>query len=165
MARCTGNRRAPRRAPAAPATIALVIVSAGAWLGCAPGEARPASLDAAGDQCASCRMLISEPRLAAQIAAPGEEPRFYDDLRCLRDGLRAGRPLPRGAVVFVADHRTGDWVRADRALFVYLPAVSTPMASHWAAYASDASRRADPAAAGSAPVAADTILGDGGSAP
>jgi copper chaperone NosL len=128
------------------------------WLGCAQGAVKPASIDPANDQCASCRMIVSEPRFAAQVAAPGEEPRFYDDLRCLRDGLRA-EPLTRGAVVFVADHRTGDWVRADRATFARLDTIDTPMASHWAAWASDASRQADPGAAGATPITRDEVLG------
>ena len=139
----------------------LAGLAALALAGCVRGPARPAAVDPVNDQCASCRMIVSQPRVAAQVAAPGEEPRFYDDLRCLRDGLRSGPPLPRGAVVFVADRRTGAWVPADRALFVRLAAVDTPMASHWVAYADDASRRADPESAGAEPVPATEILGGG----
>jgi copper chaperone NosL len=139
---------------------AALILAGGALalIDCAQGEVKPAAIDPANDQCASCRMIVSEPRFAAQVAAPGEEPRFFDDLRCLRDGLRAG-PLPQGAVVFVADHRTGEWVKADRAVFARLAGIDTPMASHWAAWASDTSRRADPAAAEAAPLAAADVLG------
>jgi copper chaperone NosL len=164
MTRSAVSRIAQHRAPVVAAGVAFAIVSASSWLGCAPSEVRPASIDTANDQCASCRMIVSDQHFAAQIAAPGEEPRFFDDLGCLRDGLRSSGPLPHGAVVFVADHRTGAWVRADLAVFVRLAAVDTPMASHWAAYASDASRRADPAAAEATPVAADAVLG-GGSGP
>ena len=120
---------------------------------CAAGPARPAAIDTVNDQCASCRMVISDPRFAAQIAAPGEEPRFFDDLHCLRDILRSGRPLPAGAVVFVADHRTGAWVPAARAVFASVPAIETPMASHWVAYADLASRAADETARGAVPLA------------
>jgi copper chaperone NosL len=126
---------------------------------CAVGPARPVAIDTLNDQCASCRMVISDPRFAAQIAAPGEEPRFFDDLHCLRDILKSGRPLPAGAVVFVVDHRTGAWVPAADAVFARVPAIETPMASHWVAYADAGSRDADPYAAGGAPVAAAEVLG------
>lgn len=129
--------------------------------GCGGGPVRPVAVDAAHDQCASCRMVVSEPRFAAQVAAPGEEPRFYDDLRCLRDGLRAVPP-PRGAVVFVADVRTGAWAEASRAVFGRVPAMATPMASHWVAWADDASRLADPGGKGAEIVPGSAILGDGG---
>lgn len=105
-------------------------------------------------------MVISEPRFAAQVAAPGEEPRFYDDLRCLHDGLRAAPPQA-GAVVFVTDVRTGAWVEASRAVFARAPAMATPMGSHWVAYADAASRRADPDGAGAEPLPASTVLGAG----
>lgn len=136
------------------AGLAAVVLS-----GCAAGPVTPARVDPANDQCASCRMVVSEPRFAAQVAAPGEEPRFYDDLLCLREGLRQGPPLPRGAVVFVADARTGAWVPAGRAVYARAPGLATPMASHWAAWADDDSRRLDPVGSDAQPVAAAEILG------
>jgi len=52
---------------------------------CTRGPAHPGTLDTRNDACAHCRMAVSDPRFAAQLAAPGEEPRFFDDLGCLRD--------------------------------------------------------------------------------
>ena len=129
--------------------------------GCGTGRPRAARVDPANDQCASCRMVISEPRFAAQVAAPGEDPRFYDDLQCLRDGLRAAPPGP-GAVLFVTDVRTGAWVEASRAVFARVPAMATPMGSHWVAYADESSRRADPEGTVAEPLQASVILGTGG---
>ena len=131
-------------------------------LACVSGPVGPATVDTLHDQCDSCRMILSDARTAAQIAAPGEEPRFFDDLRCLREALRAGPPLPGGAVVFVVDYRTGAWSPAAGAVFVRLPDAETPMASHWVAYSDDASRRADPRSAGGADVPAAEILGPEG---
>jgi copper chaperone NosL len=133
--------------------------AAGLALGCLGGPVRPVAIDRANDQCASCRMIVSDTRFAAQVAAPGEEPRFFDDLRCLHDGLADGRPLPRGAVIFVTDFRTGAWVPASGAVFARITSIETPMASHWVAWADEASRRADPVGAQAAPVAAAEILG------
>ena len=55
-----------------------------------------------GTPCAFCRMTISDPNLAAEIVAPGEEPRMYDDIGCLANDLRQ-RPAPAEGRAFVAD--------------------------------------------------------------
>lgn len=88
-------------------------------------------------------MTVSDLRFAAQIVAPGEEPRFFDDLGCLQHFLKAGE-VPDGATAYVADHRTRAWVPAARAVYVRNDTVATPMASHLIAYADAASRDADP---------------------
>jgi copper chaperone NosL len=126
--------------------IASVLASA-LLAGCGASSPGPERLDPANDQCAACRMVISEPRFAAQVAAPGE-------------GLRSA-PLPRGAVVFVADVRTGAWVEASHAVFARHPAMATPMASHWVAYADEVSRRSDPEGAAES-LPASAVLGAGG---
>jgi copper chaperone NosL len=92
-------------------------------------------------------MLVTDSRLGAQVATPGEEPLVFDDIGCLRDWLRAHR-LPAGAVAFVVDHRTGAWLPAERAVLVRSARIQTPMGSRIVAYADAASRDADAAAAG-----------------
>jgi copper chaperone NosL len=129
---------------------------------CTRGPAQPGVLDTRNDACAHCRMAVSDPRFAAQLAAPGEEPRFFDDLGCLRDWLARKPPLPRGAVAFVADHRTRQWVRASRAVFTHQPGLETPMSSHLLAHGNAASRDADPAAAGGRAMEAREVFGPAG---
>ena len=120
-----------------------------ALLGCSRGPPGPAPLDTRNEACAHCRMAVSSQRFASQIVAPGEEPRFFDDLTCL-SAYRKAHPLPRGALSFVADHRTGEWVPADRAVYSRAT-IDTPMGSHLIAHASAASRDLDPAAHGALP--------------
>ena len=122
-----------------------------AVLACSRGPLGPAPLDTRNEACAHCRMAVSSQRFAGQIVAPGEEPRFFDDLACLAAYLRA-HPLPRGALAYVADHRTGEWVPADRAQYSRA-SIDTPMGSHLIAHASAASRDLDPAARGAVPAA------------
>ncbi len=105
----------------------------------------PAKLDPGTARCARCSHPVSDVHFAAQLVAPGEEPRFFDDIGCLRDWLRSAPHLPRGAVAYVADHRTGEWVRADRAAYA-VAAVSTPSGSHLVANADAGSRKEDDAA-------------------
>jgi copper chaperone NosL len=107
-------------------------------------------------------MVVSDARFAGQLAAPGEEPRFFDDLGCLRDHLRGNPRLPPGTVAFVADHRTRQWVRASQALFTRLESLPTPMASHLVAHLDPASRAGDPATAGGTPVTVAELFGPAG---
>jgi copper chaperone NosL len=105
-------------------------------------------------------MAVSTAVFASQLVAPGENPRFFDDIGCLADFLRAGK-APPGAVAFVADHRTRAWVRADRALYTRVPGLETPMGSHVIAHADAASRDADPDARGGMPVPVSELFGPG----
>ena len=144
------------------ARVAILAALALPLAACSRGPAQPGAVDTRNDACAHCRMAVSEARFAAQLAAPGEEPRFFDDVGCLLGYLRAGPRLPRGTVAFVADHRTRGWVRASRALFTRREALPTPMASHLIAHADAASRDGDPAAAGGTAVTAGELFGPGG---
>ncbi|ABC82168.1 nitrous oxide reductase accessory protein NosL [Anaeromyxobacter dehalogenans] len=141
------------------------LVAIGCALACAAacrrGPPAPAQLDPRNDACAFCRMAVSDPQFAAQLVAPNEEPRFFDDLGCLRDYLREHPPVPRGAVAYVADHRTSAWVRAEAATYSRVPGLRTPMGSELIAHADAASRDADPVASGAVPVPAAELLGPG----
>ena len=130
------------------AAIALAMSTAA----CTRGLLAPAPLDTRNDACAECRMTVSAARFASQIVAPGEEPRFFDDLGCLAAHLRNRPPLPSGAVVYVADHRTREWAVAAAAVFTKAAGLDTPMGSGVVAHASSTSRDADPAAARGEPV-------------
>jgi copper chaperone NosL len=119
--------------------VALLVVMAG----CSRSAPPPATLDTAHDACQSCRMIVTDPRMASQLVAPYEEPRFFDDLGCLSGFLKAAPALPKGSVVYVADHRTRAWVRWDQAVYTRVDTVSGAMGSHVVAHASVASRDAD----------------------
>ena len=119
-------------------TIAVSLVTAAAVVGVGCGRAvpPPATLDTAHDACAYCRMIVSDRHFSAQIVAPLEEPRFFDDLGCLANYLKASGPLPTRAAVYVADHSTLVWIPG----------------SHVIAHASGATRAADPAARTGTPI-------------
>ena len=129
---------------------------------CVSGPPAPADLDTKHEACSWCRMAVSEVRFAGQLVAPSEEPKFFDDVGCLGDYVGAAKALPAGAVAYVADHRTGAWVRAEAAIYTRVPAVATPMGSHLLAHASVASRDADADAKGGTPRTAAEVFGPGG---
>ena len=111
---------------------------------CAGGAPSAVAIDPRSDTCAWCRMVISDARFAAEIVAPAEEPKLFDDIGCLRDYLASGAALPPGMVIFVADHRTRAFVVASRAVYRHLPGAATPMTSGLAAWADESSCSIDP---------------------
>lgn len=143
-----------------PAVLVLGLLAAAA---CGGGAPEPAALDTRHEQCASCRMAVSNARFAAQLVAPGELPRFFDDLGCLARYLKAPG-AKADATAFVADHRTREWVHAERALYTRVPGIETPMGSHVIAHADRASRDGDPDAHAGTPVDPWDLLGSGGPA-
>jgi copper chaperone NosL len=147
-ARRLGGRRAGLNY-AKPAPLLLLAVLAG----CSP-DARPFDVRA-GEACAHCRMAVSDARFAGQIAAPGEEPLFYDDIGCLARAVAAGK---NADYAWVADHRTREWVPASRAVFTRVPGLETPMSSHLIAHASEESRKADAAASGGKALSAAEVF-------
>jgi copper chaperone NosL len=141
---------------------ALLLALVAALPACRAGAPGPAALDTRNDACAFCRMAASDARFAAQLVAPAEEPRFFDDIGCLRSWLAQQSSLPGGAVAYVADHRTRAWVRADLAVYTKAEGVETPMSSHLIAHADAASRDADPDARRGTPLSAAGLFGPAG---
>ena len=111
--------------------------------GCARTEVMPEPLAAGQESCAFCRMTVSQPEFASQLLVPAELPKFFDD---------------EGGVIFVTDHRSREWVRADTAVYTRAPAVATPMASHLVAHATTNSKDADGALTGTTPVPIDDVV-------
>lgn len=138
----------------------LVVISAMAFVAACAHTLAPSALDTKNDACAFCRMIVSDERTASQIVAPLEEPRFFDDFGCLASYLASAK-LQANAVIFVADHRTKEWVRADAAIFTRLSGAAGAMGSRIVAHASAASRDEDLDAAGGTTIPAAEVLGAG----
>lgn len=122
----------------------------------APG---PAPLDTKSESCAWCRMAVSDRRFAAQLVAPAEDPRFFDDIGCLASYLHSQRELPRGARAYVTDHLTHAWVEAGAAVYTRVETLDTPMGSHLLAHADAALRARDDAAKRGQPLSAAELFG------
>ncbi|HET7618203.1 MAG TPA: nitrous oxide reductase accessory protein NosL [Vicinamibacterales bacterium] len=135
----------------------LLIAGLAGIVACGGGPPAPAAL-IPGVACSSCRMVVSDPRLAAQIAAAGEEPRFFDDIGCLAEYLRRNA-VTSDAAVYVADHGSGGWVRAERALYSRDDAIATPMGSHTVAHADEGARAADASVRSAARLTVSDVFG------
>jgi copper chaperone NosL len=134
------------------ATPVFIAVAMLLTTGCVRGTPGPAPVDTRNDACQSCRMTVSDVRFAAQVAAPGEEPKFFDDIGCLARFLAEHPAQPEDAVAYVADHRTKAWIPAGRAVYLRVTGLETPMNSHLVAHADAASQQADAEAAGGTPL-------------
>jgi copper chaperone NosL len=141
-------------------TRAGLVAAALALSACSPGMPEPVAIVLGQDVCAQCRMVISSRATAAQIVSPGEEPRLFDDLGCLRSDTTRALPPP-GSVIVVADHVTGEWVKVDEAVLTEVPGLQTPMGSGLVAHRSAAARDNDRAVSGGRAYPVSALLGKG----
>ena len=83
------------------------------------------------DACASCRMLISERRYAAELIDRTGEIYKFDDIACMLRFAHAHGVQQSGAKFYVTDYASGNnWIDASQGHFVSLKSsVSSPMAS------------------------------------
>ena len=141
---------------------ALIVTSVtGLSVRCGSAVPPPAALDTAHDPCAYCRMIVSDRHFSAQIVAPFEEAKFFDDLGCLANYLKTSDPLSPRAVVYVADHSTLAWIPAQEAVFTRVDALTAPMGSHVVAHESNTSRAADPSARSGTPIERQAVFPSG----
>jgi len=104
--------------------------------GCSRNEGTaPPKVHYGEDVCALCAMIVSDERFAAAIVAPADGERFvalYDDIG---DMLVHDEAMSRtGAVMWVHDFDTSEWINAHDAHYCAQSALVTPMASGIAAF-------------------------------
>jgi copper chaperone NosL len=141
-------------------TAALLLVSA---MGCRaqrPWPPEPSDVRLGEESCASCSMIISDDRFAAQLRTPDGALSVFDDVGCLLTKVDRSRPDARG--VFVRAFDGSGWVRGDRAMVVRSSDFHSPMGFGLATFAS---REAAVAAASRHPharvVPLDGLIGAG----
>jgi copper chaperone NosL len=136
----------------------VAVLSVAVLAACGGGADGPVPVDTKNDACAWCRMSVSDLRFAAQLTAPGHEPKLFDDVGCLRDWLKEPREEAPWTA-WLSDHRTKEWVKAKDAVLVRDPAIQTPMSSGLVAWANADSREQDPAGKGGTPVPVAEVVG------
>ncbi|HRY44196.1 MAG TPA: nitrous oxide reductase accessory protein NosL [Thermoanaerobaculia bacterium] len=136
----------------------VAVLSVAVLAACGGGADGPVPVDTKNDACAWCRMSVSDLRFAAQLTAPGHEPKLFDDAGCLRDWLKEPREAAEWTA-WLSDHRTREWVKATDAVVVREPAIQTPMDSGLVAWANAASREQDPTGKSGSPVPIAEVIG------
>lgn len=122
--------------------MAIGLVALLALAGCIQGEAvaKPPEIHFGEDMCASCGMVISDPRFAAALAWEVEPGRFeslaFDDVGDLVGYIR-DETEKKLTNFWVADFQTEEWLDATTAWYVVSPQIQSPMMHGVAAFATE----------------------------
>lgn len=102
------------------------------FIGCGASEIKPIDIFAE-DNCAQCRMAISDERFASEIINDAGEVFKFDDVGCLLKYRSANHDM-KVAATFVKDYETKQWLAYERAVIIETD-VETPMGSGKVAFA------------------------------
>lgn len=87
------------------------------------------------DECARCRMLISDSRFAAQLVTEEGKHLKLDSIECMLDVMREDTKYP---FVWVSNAaKPGEWLEAEQAVFVRSDQIRSPMGGGLAAFESE----------------------------
>lgn len=104
--------------------------------GCGSSEVKPIDIFAE-DNCAQCRMAVSDERFASEIINDVGDVMKFDDLGCFLK-WRTQHPDTRIVATFVKEYDTRQWIPYERAVIIETD-IDTPMGSGKVAFA-DATR-------------------------
>lgn len=125
-----------------PANVILLVAwwFAASLLGsCGPANLEPVDIYPE-DQCASCRMAVSNRAFASEIVYHDGAASKFDDLGCF-DTYRRAHADEEYAAIFLVNYETGEWIPYGRSVIVRT-GIETPMGSGRVAVAGqDAARR------------------------
>ena len=115
----------PSGAVTAAPTAAVAAVAALLLASC--GTAGPRALVAGTDECAQCRMMITDPRFGAEVITRTGRVQTFDAIECAASYV-AGADAGRVQSVWVSDfEHPGTWIAASEAVFVTGATVASPM--------------------------------------
>lgn len=127
-----------RTSSLAPAAVALLMA-----LGVAGCELRPEPVRYGKDECAECKMIISDRRFGAELVTRKGKVFKFDDFCCMNEFLER-QAVPREAVGLqvISDFaRPGEFVPAAEAYLLKSRKLSSPMRGDCAAFSSEAACR------------------------
>jgi copper chaperone NosL len=117
--------------------------------GCTPSG--PRAIRIGEEECAHCRMRISEDRFAAQILNARGRSWVFDSIECMVEWSQGESELPEAAIAgwWVTNFEDpGDWIDAERALYLKSEGLRSPMGLGLSAYRDTADAQAQARAHG-----------------
>ena len=121
----------------------FLLILAGPLLagGCGDG---PRAIQVGAEECAHCRMLVSENRFAAQLVTDRGRSYVFDSIECMAEFLDDGVEVPEDRVgsLWVTDFsEPGHWLDAREAHFLRSEELRSPMGLNLSAHAAEAGAR------------------------
>ena len=104
----------------------LILILSIYVMSCGPKEIEPVDLFPE-DECARCRMAISDPAFASQIINKDGSVVKFDDLRCF-ESYRKERNVDDVEKMYVKDYETKEWISFWKSIVIQT-GIQTPMGS------------------------------------
>jgi len=95
--------------------------------GCGKDDYPPVPINEEIDRCETCNMAIKDDAYATQIITKEGRSLKFDDLGCLVE-WRVEHGTDTIAATYVRDHSSLEWIKYDKAYYVYDASIQTPMA-------------------------------------
>jgi len=105
----------------------LMIVSAMVVVACSDEAYKPVAINEDTDRCVICNMAIKDDQFATQIITTEGQALKFDDLGCLHTWQEQNGTATVGAT-YVRDYNSMQWIKYEKAYYVYDTSIQTPMA-------------------------------------
>ena len=107
--------------------VALTFVSAVALLLSACSQ-EPHEVHYGSDECAYCKMMITDNRFAAQAITETGKSIKFDAIECMADYASENKQELQSAELWVSDfNNPGDWLNIDNAFLIKSEVINSPM--------------------------------------
>lgn len=117
--------------------IALAVITLFAVTGCNPG---PRDIDLGHEECAHCKMTVSDARFAAELVTKKGRIHVYDAVECMAAAVN-DKDVPEeevSSIWVMAYDRPGTMIDAAKAWYLRHEEVKSPMGMNLAAYENEA---------------------------
>lgn len=112
------------------------------WLLAAACSQEPAVIHYGSDECAHCKMMITDNQFASQIVTEKGKAYKFDAIECMTAYSREHHDDLDGALRYVSNYNEGGtWLRAEEAQYVKSEVVNSPMGESLLAFPSSESAR------------------------
>jgi copper chaperone NosL len=104
----------------------------------------PRDIQVGAEECAHCRMMVSEHSFATQLITDRGRPYVFDSIECMAEFLDAEEEIPQDRVrsLWVTDfNEPGRWLGVEDAHFLRSRDLRSPMGLNLSAYASESEAR------------------------
>ncbi|WP_372639112.1 nitrous oxide reductase accessory protein NosL [Fodinibius sp.] len=107
------------------------------WLLATACSQEPADIHYGSDECAHCKMMITDNRFASQIVTEKGKAYKFDAIECMTAYANEHPEVSEGALRYVSNYAEGGtWLRATEAQYVKSEVVNSPMGESLLAFPS-----------------------------